>query len=220
MLHSPAVRRVWRFAVMIVSALALGLWADNSPAQQIYKWTDAEGKTHFGNAPPPGAKDVASNGGGDTSAVEAECQAKARRDCDRDDYGTTFDRSVHGAPTEMQRRCREQSVRYCLQNASRRPGTPKPMRTLVTARLAYDPKTGDHLVCQMTCPSNCTGSLEIWGADNLARAENPGSKDYTVRVTPDAPGSAYCRSSSQDTRATIVLNLMRGDAVVASAAGK
>lgn len=219
MLDNAPVRQAWRLAVTLAFALALGGWAAAAPAQQIYKWTDAQGKTHFGNAPPPDAKDVASNGGA-ASGVEAECQAKARRACDREDYGTTFDRSVKGAPTEMQRRCREQSVRTCLEYASRRPATPKPARTLVTARLSYDPKSGDHLVCQMTCPSNCTGSLEIWGAENLARAENPGSKDYTVRVTPTAPGTAYCRSSSQDTRAAIVLHLMRGDTVVASAAGK
>ncbi|MDX2169172.1 MAG: DUF4124 domain-containing protein [Deltaproteobacteria bacterium] len=211
------MRTAWRLVAAIGCLTAVGFSAGAS-AQEIYKWTDAEGKVHFGNAPPPGARDVAANGGGEVSSAEAACQAKARQACTRQ-YGTTFERSVKGS-SESERYCRESQYQTCMQYARVRPTAPKPMKTLVTERLSYDPQTGDHLVCQMTCPTDCTGSLEIWGAENLARAENPGSRDYTVRVTPNAPGSAYCRSSSQDTRASIVLNLMRGDAVVASATGK
>jgi hypothetical protein len=58
------------------------------------------------------------------------------------------------------------------------------------------------------------------GGENLARAENPGSKDFTVRVTPSSAGSAYCRATTADRRGAVVLNLMRGETIVASAAGK
>jgi hypothetical protein len=198
--------------------MLVGLWVRPVAAQQIYKWTDAQGKVHFGNAPPPDAKDIASDGS--ASRIEAECQAKAKRSCERD--SSTFDRSVNGPSTDVARRCREQMTASCVQNATNRNSrvAPPTQRTLVTERVSFDPKTGDHLVCHMTCPSDCTGSLEIWGAENLARAENPGSKDFTVRVTPSSAGSAYCRATTAETRGAIVLNLMRGEAVVASAAGK
>ncbi len=213
-------RAVWgakRIAVVMAAVLLVGLYGEPSGAQQIYKWTDAQGKTHFGNAPPQDAKDVASDSNSASSQLEAECQALAKRRCERE--GSTFERSVNGS-TEATRQCRESSFNMCLRDAGRRGRTPASQRTLVTARLSFDPQSGDHLVCQMTCPTDCTGSLEIWGNENLARADNPGSRDFTVRVTPSAAGSAYCRTTTTDTRGAIVLNLMRGDTVVASAAGK
>ncbi len=34
--------------------LALGLLASTANAQGIYRWTDEDGRVHFGNSPPPG----------------------------------------------------------------------------------------------------------------------------------------------------------------------
>lgn len=69
----------------------------------------------------------------------------------------------------------------------------------------------------MTCKTNCTGSVEIWDVDNLARGQNPGAKEYSVRVTPQGVGSAYCRSTTNDAGISVVLNVLRGETVVASA---
>ena len=93
-------------------------------------------------------------------------------------------------------------------------------RSLVTPRVRFDPTAGDRLVCQLTCPTPCTGTVEIWDLESLARGENPGVRQYSVEVTPSNRGSAYCRFDSTNPGGALVLNLMRGSTVVASAPAK
>jgi len=46
------MRRAWRVVVVI---LALFVAAGGTAAAGVYKWTDAEGRVHFGDRPPAGA---------------------------------------------------------------------------------------------------------------------------------------------------------------------
>jgi hypothetical protein len=41
---------------LLMLVLPLSAFTDVATAQQIYPWTDASGKVHFGNQPPPGAQ--------------------------------------------------------------------------------------------------------------------------------------------------------------------
>ena len=194
--------------------LLVAICAGVSDAQQIYRWTDERGKTHFGNSPPPDAKDIQAKDRAHSQA-ELDCEGAARRQCRRD--LNMLDSVFDDVPTTLIRECMAEYTRNCANFSKPKPPGTAVQRTLVTARLRFDPTAGERLVCSMTCPTKCTGSVEIWDVDNLARGENPGAPEYSVRVTPTSAGSAYCRSTTTDTGGTIVLNLMRGDAVVASA---
>lgn len=58
-----------------LAVAALGLWmAAVVQAQPVYKWVDAEGKTHYGSQPPPSRQDaeplkLQSNNGGSSSST-------------------------------------------------------------------------------------------------------------------------------------------------------
>jgi hypothetical protein len=87
---------------------------------------------------------------------------------------------------------------------------------MVTSRLRFDPAASDHLVCQMTCKSDCKGAVEIADVETLGKGENSGLKDYAVRVAPKRPGSAYCRVTTRDSNVGVVFNVVRGDSVLSS----
>jgi hypothetical protein len=64
---------------------AAAAWSVGAQAQPVYKWVDAEGKTHYGSQPPPAKQDAeplklqSNNGtsGGSTSSGNKGASAKA-----------------------------------------------------------------------------------------------------------------------------------------------
>jgi len=199
--------------LVILCGLAVG----TAQSQQIYRWTDADGKAHFGNQPPPDAKQVESRERPKTDA-ERECEAAADRQCRRDIkfLNTVFDDAV---PTTVVRDCIAEYTANCSNLSKPKPQARKASvrHTLVTPRVKFDPAAGDQLVCRMKCGGKCTGSVEIWDLDSLARGENPGAVEYSVAYVPKAAGSAYCRATTMAPDSTIELTLARGGAVVARA---
>lgn len=56
-----------RAAIWILSLACIGL-STSARADDMYRWQDAEGRTHFGGTPPPGARNVKKLGGGGGAA--------------------------------------------------------------------------------------------------------------------------------------------------------
>ncbi|WP_395457998.1 DUF4124 domain-containing protein [Acidovorax delafieldii] len=64
---------------------AVWAWGAGAQAQPVYKWVDADGKTHYGSQPPPAKQDAeplklqSNNGtsGGSTSSGTKGASAKA-----------------------------------------------------------------------------------------------------------------------------------------------
>lgn len=141
LLHYRAVRCLRLLAALAGCVTLIGLSAE---AQQIYRWTDEQGKAHFSNSPPPNAKDVQTNDRAQSQA-ELDCEAAARRQCRRD--MKTLDDVFDDVPTTLIRDCMEEYTRNCANFSKPKPrGTPS-QHTLVTPRVRFDQATGDHLVC-------------------------------------------------------------------------
>jgi Domain of unknown function (DUF4124) len=47
---------VGRQALLWSVPLALALWVASVPAAEVFRWTDAQGRTHYGSQPPPGVQ--------------------------------------------------------------------------------------------------------------------------------------------------------------------
>jgi Domain of unknown function (DUF4124) len=185
-------------------------------AQQIYRWTDAQGKAHFGNVPPPDAQQVETKGRAKTEA-EHDCEAAADRQCRRDMQ--VLNSAFHDmVPTTAIRDCLAEYTANCARRSERRADqTGAARHALVTPRIRFDPTAGDRLACRMRCTTKCSGSIEILDLDSLARGENRGALEHAVFYVPTAGGSAYCRATTAATDATVELTLARGATVLARA---
>jgi hypothetical protein len=206
-----AIRRMWMCTVAIGCLVA---HASDARAQQIYRWTDANGTVNFGSAPPPDAKGLQADDRVKTQA-ELDCEAAAVRQCRRE--LDTFESVFENFPSTLIRNCIANYSRNCV-NLSKPARSQAPTaRVLVTSRLQFDPASSDRLVCQMTCESGCKGAVEISDEEMLGSGQNSGQKDYAVRVVPKRAGSAYCRVTTKDDNVGVVFNVVRGESVVASA---
>ena len=47
---------VWMACVATIAAAVA--WSAGAQAQPVYKWVDADGKTHYGSQPPPAKQDA------------------------------------------------------------------------------------------------------------------------------------------------------------------
>jgi hypothetical protein len=102
--------------------LALVLIVAPAAAEGIYKWVDAQGRTHFGSAPPPGQKGEKLNG--QTSTPEAapaqggrSWQEQLDLSNQRRQQTREKDQAAAQAERENQQRC--QSARAALDSLER-----------------------------------------------------------------------------------------------------
>lgn len=86
--------------VAILSAFAVSLGAN---AAKVYKWTDANGQTHFSSSPPPNqnAEQVQMRGSANVSAPETADPAAAE--------------AASGDKPELSPEQREQLTKYCVE---------------------------------------------------------------------------------------------------------
>src|SRR5262249_46336525 len=153
---------------------------------------------HFGNSPPPEAQGVEAKDRAKSQA-ELDCEAAARRQCDRDinTLENYFDLS-----TETIRYCMEEYTKNCARLSNPTSG-PAQLRNIVTPRIHYSSATGDTLVCKMSCPKTCTGDLDISDQASLGRGRNDGASEYTLKIEPKGDGSAVCTVRTLDPGVTV-----------------
>jgi len=190
------------FALLFVSSTPY------AEAQQIYRWTDENGTVHFGNQPPPDAADVEARGR-KKSGIEVECETAAKKAC-----GEYLDRYGRWYNSEAYRDCVSYNVNRCQKYKPKAKPTKARQRVISTAAVKYDPKLGDSLRCEMSCPKNCRGKVEILSNRVLKKGENLGSANYVVEVEPSDSGSAYCKVSTRNKDVSLRMSVVRkGDVV-------
>jgi len=201
------VGRGWLLGLVLAGLCAL---PGTAPAQQIYKWTDADGKVHFGNQPPPDAKNAVARGREQTE-VEVECETEVRAECQ--EYVDAYGKWQH---SEAYRNCMERGRAACLKFKPRAQPTRAAERFISTPALKFDPSLGDSLLCEMRCPSkSCRGQVEIRADRVLKKGENLGSDRYEMEVKPQAAGSAFCSVSTPSEAVELVLSVRRNGSVAA-----
>jgi len=198
------------WAAVGVAATLLFVAARPSGAQQIYQWKDDTGKVHFGNQPPPGTKNVETRGT-ELSGAEAECDGEVKKDCQEyvHKWGKYQD-------SEVYRDCLAQRMEVCLKYKPRAKPTEASARFISTPALPFDPTLGDSLLCEMRCPNNCRGQVEIRADHVLKKGENYGTDRYAMEVTPQQAGSAFCSVSTPSTGVQLVLSVRRSGSVSAA----
>lgn len=201
--------RIWSPRPLLAGALLALAWATALEAQQIYRWTDANGKVHFGNQPPPGTKNVVARGR-EPSALEVECEAEVRSECQQ--YVARFGK---WQDSETFRDCMARGREACLKLKPRAQPTRAAERFISTPTLRFDPTLGDSLLCEMRCPDKCRGQVEIRADRVLKKGENYGTDRYAMEVTPPQAGSAFCAVSTPSEGVQVVLSVRRNGAVEA-----
>lgn len=186
----------------------LGLDASAVGAQQIYRWTDENGKVHFGNQPPAGTKDLEAKDRA-KSEIEMECEAAVKEECQKyvKKYGKWQD-------SETYRDCVAEHSEACTRLQAKAKPTAARERFISTPTLAFDPSLGDSLRCEMRCPTNrCRGQVEIRSDRVLKKGENLGLDQYTMEAKPPQAGSAFCAVSTPSDDVQLVLSVVRGGSV-------
>lgn len=211
-------RRIPIAAILGIAAVVLFAgWcctAATARAQQIYRWVDANGKVHFGNQPPPGAKGVEAKEP-EKSEMALACEATARQECQKylKKYGK-WQRS------EAYRDCLERAQENCDEFQVKAKPTMGRERVVSTPSLPFDPGLGDLLRCEMNCRTRCRGDVEIRTDRVIKKGENYGSEHYSMEVKPLQSGTAYCAVSTRNDNVQLVLIVKRNGDIKASVEGQ
>jgi hypothetical protein len=178
-------------------------------AQQIYRWTDANGKVNFGNQPPSGAKGVEAKDR-EKSETTIECEKTVKKKCQQ--FVKVYEDWMD---SDAYRECFAAGQEECARWQPKVQPTQGRQRVVSTPTLPFDPTVGDSLLCEMRCRPNCRGQLEIRADRVLKTGENLGSDSYSMQVKPPKAGSAYCTASTRNENVQLVLSVMRGGTATA-----
>ena len=199
--QKDSTRRLGR---QLLAPLALcAFFSSAAVGQQIYRWTDDNGKVHFGNQPPASAKQ-ASTSSRKRSSVEMECEAGVKSKCQA--YVKKFGK---WHTSKAYRVCVEQGKESCARMRPVIKPTAAPDRFVSTPTLQFNPTLGDSLKCEMRCPTKCRGKVEIRSDRVLKKGENYGTEHYTMEVKPRKAGVASCTASTPSTEVQLVLSVLR-----------
>ncbi|MFN8644211.1 MAG: DUF4124 domain-containing protein [Candidatus Binatia bacterium] len=208
-MRSPAPPAIGLF---LLCALGSGV----VEGQQIYRWTDAEGKAHFGNVPAPGARQVERKGR-ERSQVEIDCAAAADRQCRKDVklLNALLDDRV---PTTAVRDCLAEYTANCVSRAEVLAGSgPESHYTLETTRLPFNPGAGDRFVCRVfALGRRQRASVEVRDSGVVTKRDCYEDGCF-LEYQPRRPGSAYCRVTTAASGLSIDAIVTRDGAIVASA---
>ncbi len=193
------------------SACTLG---SASEAQQIYRWTDQNGKVHFGNQPPQGAMAPQARGR-EKSSAEIECETAAKQRCHKylDRWGDWYN-------SEAYRDCFALNTEKCEKIRVEARPTPAPKRFISTPTLSVEPSAGEMLRCEMRCLDKCQGEVEIRSDRVLKKGENYGTDRYEMSVQPNKAGTAFCTASTASPDVQLVLSVLRNGLVISTVEGQ
>ena len=147
-----------RESALLPLACVLLLAAAPAAADEIYKWTDAQGNVHFGNRKPSGAvRDVETTQGGLVNQSEGAQPVTGKSPSSKE----AFDRTKR--------------LRHLQQESRKRETRPfKPLVVGSDGRVQQEPRNRSESECQGTYGKSCS-DLDNWREQAIDKCKQKGS---------------------------------------------